>query len=144
MLDLVVRNLIFMYLLLKGGEAMKTAHKLLTLAAAFVLLLALAPSAKAAQVTNFLVTLSDTRPTVSSNHTYAFTHTSSSTLKSITFDYCMTPSGSCTDPTNLNTLSAAEGTVDNSNKLVDSQGNVNKDAFRKLTNNTPSAPIPKK
>lgn len=40
--------------------------------------------------------------------------------------------------------SAAEGTVDNSNKLVDSQGNVNKDAFRKLTNSTPSAPIPKK
>ena len=39
---------------------------------------------------------------------------------------------------------AAEGSSGNTDKLVDSQGNVNKDAFRKLTNSIPSEAIPKK
>jgi hypothetical protein len=48
---------------------------------------------------------------VSTSHTYAFSHTSNSTLRSIHFEYCTTPSGTCVTPASLITTSAAKGTI---------------------------------
>lgn len=70
-----------------------------------------AQAAQAAQVTGFSVSLSNSRPTTSNTHTYAFTHTQQATLASITFQYCTTPSDSCSKPTNLVTSGALEGTL---------------------------------
>lgn len=90
----------------------KSAH-LLGVAASFVLALAmLVPGAHAAQVKNLSITLSDPRPNpTSTTHTFAFTHASGATLKMINFEYCTTPSGTCTAPANLNTSSATKGTI---------------------------------
>ncbi len=90
----------------------KSAH-LLGVAASFFLALAmLVPGAQAAQVKNLSITLSDPRPNpTSTTHTYLFTHVTAATLKMINFEYCTTPSGTCTAPANVNTSSATEGTL---------------------------------
>jgi len=96
---------------MKGGENMKSTFKVLSLSLAAVAFVVVAGQALAAQVTRLAVSLSDSRPTVSNSHTWSFTHTQSATLKSITFQYCTLPSGSCTKPTGLVTSGAQEGTI---------------------------------
>lgn len=94
---------------------MKTAHKLLSLAGLIVaLLVASAGSAQAAQFTSLKLTLGSSAPQANTSHTFAFTHPSNATIKEIRFRYCAEASGtagSCTTPPNLNTLTAAEGTI---------------------------------
>jgi hypothetical protein len=91
---------------------MKTIQMLIALLVLVVFGLS-AQAVSAAQVTTFSVSLSDSRPTTPSDHTYAFTHTSGGTLASITFSYCTTPSGTCVKPsvtTNvINNFSIANG-----------------------------------
>lgn len=90
---------------------MKNVNKLLSILFGLVLVFSFIEPALAAQVKRFSISLSDSHPTISSNHTFAFTHTQSATLKSITFMYCGTPSGTCTKPTNLETSAAQEGAI---------------------------------
>jgi hypothetical protein len=90
---------------------MKTARKLLALLLGFSVVLLNETPVLAAQVTRLSVSLSDTRPTVSNAHTWAFTHTSAATLKGIVFSYCTQPSGACTKPGTLVTSAGVEGTV---------------------------------
>ncbi|HEX7260061.1 MAG TPA: hypothetical protein VF272_03990, partial [Candidatus Saccharimonadia bacterium] len=54
--------------------------------------------AQAAQLTNRKVTLGTSQPSVSTTHNYTFTAPSATTVKSVDFTYCTTPSGTCTLP----------------------------------------------
>lgn len=63
------------------------------LAVAFMLLVT--SKAEAAQMKAALLTLGDSRPAAATAHTYSFTHTTATTIKKITFEYCKTPSGTC-------------------------------------------------
>jgi hypothetical protein len=85
---------------------MKSARKLLALLLGLTSTLAIAGQVYASQVTRLALSLSDSRPSTSSVHTWTFTHTSAGTIKSIRFTYCTHPSGGCTTPPNLNTSGA--------------------------------------
>ncbi|HUC20798.1 MAG TPA: hypothetical protein VMR98_04875, partial [Candidatus Polarisedimenticolaceae bacterium] len=63
--------------------------------------------ANAAQITSRKVTLGTSQPSTSTTHNYTFTAPSATTVKSIDFTYCTTPSGSCTLPSGLTTTTAA-------------------------------------
>ncbi len=63
--------------------------------------------ANAAQLTSRKVTLGTSAPSTSTSHNYTFTAPTSTTVKSIDFTYCTTPSGSCTTPSGLTTTTAA-------------------------------------
>jgi hypothetical protein len=96
----------------KGGESkMKNIQNLIVLLLGVVFTLLSVTTASAAQVTRLSVSLSDSRPEVSNNHTWSFTHTQAATLKSITFNYCTAPSGGCIKPGSLITSTATKGSV---------------------------------
>ncbi len=89
---------------------MKILSKVLGLV--FALSLLLVPTGvNASTVTNLILDLSDSRPSVNSIHSFTFTHTTAQTLEQIIFMYCQTPSGSCSIPTNINTNNANENSI---------------------------------
>lgn len=86
--------------------------------------LALASKASANELSAQSLTLSDPRPNVASTYSFAFTHTSSSTIRKFTFDFCQDPSSDsgatvCDDPITtgnmatptLNSVSANLGVI---------------------------------
>lgn len=64
-------------------------------------------SATASQITSRSLTLGTSQGATSTSHNFEFTLPSSTTVKSIAFLYCTTPSGSCVTPTGLTTTTAA-------------------------------------
>ncbi len=96
---------------------MKTAHKffssLIALTLVLVLNLVLVPQIFAAQLTGGKDTLSDSRPSTSSTHTFTFTTNSAATLREIRFTYATTPSGSASKPSGLDLTTASLGSLTN-------------------------------
>jgi hypothetical protein len=89
---------------------MKILSKVLGLV--FALSLLLVPTeVSASTVTNLILDLSDSRPSVNSIHSFTFTHTTAQTLNQIIFQYCRNPSGACTIPTNISTTGANENAI---------------------------------
>jgi len=78
---------------------MKTA-RFLSIFGALVLVLIVVQAANASVLTGAKLTLSDSRPSLSSTHTFSFTTTSSNTLQTVEVLYCQEPSydGTCTRP----------------------------------------------
>jgi hypothetical protein len=73
-----------------------------------MLLLVVAPTAThASQITSRKVALGSSAPSTSTSHNYTFTAPTSTTILSIDFLYCTTPSGTCTTPTGITTTTAA-------------------------------------
>ncbi|MGI5828382.1 MAG: hypothetical protein ACOX6V_05170, partial [Patescibacteria group bacterium] len=102
---------------------MKTIRILSGLFAAAALMLVLPATAQAAdQLTNAKNTLQDPRAQTPSTHTFQFTLNSSSNFQEFRFDYCTTPSGDCTKPANLNTTTAAEGSLSSAGGLPITDG----------------------
>jgi hypothetical protein len=96
---------------------MKSAHKFFNSLIAFVLVLAFSvvfvPSVHAAQLTGAKDSLSDSRPSTSSTHTFTFTTNSAGTLREIRFVYATTASGSASKPSGLDLTSTSLGSLTN-------------------------------
>jgi hypothetical protein len=64
-------------------------------------------TAQASQITSRKVTIGTSQASTSTTHNYTFTLPTATTVKSIDFTYCTTPSGTCTMPSGLTTTTAA-------------------------------------
>jgi len=84
---------------------------LLSLCLTFVAGLTLATKVNAAELSAQSLTLADPRPNIPTTYTFNFTHTSSSTIKKFTFDFCQDPSPIsgvvCDDPITTGDLASA-------------------------------------
>lgn len=99
----------------EGGDMnMKTAQFIVISLVAVLVAAFLPVKVQALQVKNFSVSLSDSKPTTSNSHTFAFSHAQTSSLGSIKFQYCTAPSGelgACSKPTSLVTSTAVKGAI---------------------------------
>jgi hypothetical protein len=85
----------------------KVLSSFMTLATALSLSgLGLVFQVEGAQLTNASVSLSDARPSVTSNHTITFNTGTAGTIRQVRFQYANAASGSAVKPTNLSTSSA--------------------------------------
>lgn len=57
--------------------------------------------ANAASLTNYKVNIGNSQSGAAANHTFTFTTPSTSNIKTITFQYCTTASGTCTAPSGM-------------------------------------------
>lgn len=90
---------------------MKAAQNIFALAFGLLLTVGVG-QARAAQVTNLNILLSETRPSPSdSYYTVQWTTASTATLTEIEFWFCDAPSGTCTAPSGTVTTGAQKGTV---------------------------------
>lgn len=92
---------------------MNSAQKILSISLSAILLLLVTSGARAAQVKNMVVDLSNSAETASSTHAITWTNVSSATLFTVRFQYCTTPSGTCTTPANMVSTAATKGTLTN-------------------------------
>jgi hypothetical protein len=89
---------------------MKTFRSLFGFVIAMLVVLFAATGADASQLLRFNITLGDSKPGVPTSHTFQFTHPTNDTLRQVQFEYCTTPSGTCTSPNTLSTSGATKGT----------------------------------
>lgn len=92
---------------------MNSAQRILSISLSAILLLLITSGARAAQVSDMVVDLSNTDENASSTHAITWTNKSSSTLMTVRFQYCTTPSGTCTTPGNMVSTAATKGTLTN-------------------------------
>ena len=112
------------------AKMQKVLSSIMTLATALSFSgLGLIPMAQGAQLTNASVALSDSRPSVSSNHTITFNTGSAGSIREVRFQYANTASGSAVAPTNLDTTASSIGAMsiatdtDSSNWSLDKSTN---------------------
>ncbi len=92
---------------------MKSVLTRLVIGALVIGVLAPIQVANAAQITNRKLTLGTSQASVSTTHNYTFTAPTGTTILSIDFTYCTTPSGTCTLPSGLTTTTATIGSTSN-------------------------------
>jgi hypothetical protein len=90
---------------------MKKFHKYIARLAVGLTLLSSVGSAAALQLQKFSIDLTESRPGESGSYQFVFTHTQAATIKSVTFQFCKTPSGSCASQPDVTTTAAEEGTL---------------------------------
>ncbi len=87
-------------------------------------------SANAAQLQGLNVQLSDSRPGVSTTHTFTFTHSSNAVIEEFRFQYCTSPSDTCNTPLNLNVAPVTKGLAGSFAGITPGEWSVTDDGVR--------------